>query len=407
MKPNKLILLAVAAGCGLVAMLGVQQMMSGNKAVTAKTSILIAKAEIGAGMPLDKSNVGFKEWPTDSLPEGAVLKEEEFAERTLKHRVGPGQPILITELGNKGDVGIEVQIPEGMTVQTIPVTATQTHSGLLKPGAFVDVSATIEYSMKNGVKELRNQKILQCLKVIAVDDLVAGTEAAPTTTGATAKEAKNISFLVYPMQGQLLQLAVKKSNGAVQLALRGKSDKSLTNAGDLAEEDMTKLSNQLFGDGEEPISNKPSSAVASTPSSTPTSNSSTKPKSAIRRLVKSDTNPAVSEVGDQPSKQTWKIEIFQGDKREVQEVSLPDEPTPVKLPSSLNAAQGWSIPLMKLFTSDTKPEAKQPGESGAEPKPTLKRRSSNKPKSSTETNTDTPTNTSAEPITVEPTTVQP
>ena len=402
MKPNKLILLAVAAGCGLVAMLGVQQMLSGNKAATAKTSILIAKAEIGAGMPLDKSNVGFKEWPSDSLPEGAVLKEEEFAERTLKHRVGPGQPILVTELGNKGDIGIEVQIPEGMTVQTIPVNATQTHSGLLKPGAYVDVSATIEYALKNGQKELRSQKVLQCLKVIAVDDLVAGTEAAPTTTGATAKEAKNVSFLVYPMQGQLLQLAVKKSNGAVQLALRGKSDKTLTNAGDLTEEAMTKLSNQLFGDGEEPTTNKPFSTVSSTPSSTPSS----KPKSAIRRLVKSETNPAVSEVGDQPSKQTWKIEIFQGDKREVQEVSLPDEPTPVKLPSSLNATQNWSIPLLKFFTSDTKSEAKQPGESGAEPKPTLKQRSSKRPKSSTESN-DTPTSTSAEPVTVEPNTVQP
>ena len=402
MKPNKLILLAVAAGCGLVAMLGVQQMLSGNKAATAKTNILIAKAEIGAGMPLDKSNVGFKEWPSDSLPEGAVLKEEEFAERTLKHRVGPGQPILVTELGNKGDTGIEVQIPEGMTVQTIPVNATQTHSGLLKPGAYVDVSATIEYALKNGQKELRSQKVLQCLKVIAVDDLVAGTEAAPTTTGATAKEAKNVSFLVYPMQGQLLQLAVKKSNGAVQLALRGKSDKTLTNAGDLTEEAMTKLSNQLFGDGEEPTTNKPFSTVSSTPSSTPSS----KPKSAIRRLVKSGANPAVSEVGDEPTKQTWKIEIFQGDKREVQEVSLPDEPTPVKLPSSLNATQTWSIPLLKFFTSDTKPEAKHPGESGTEPKPSLKQRSSKRPKSSTESN-DTPTNTASEPTTVEPVPVQP
>lgn len=398
MKPNKLILLAVAAGCGLVAMLGVQQMMSGNKAATAKTNILIAKAEIGAGMPLDKSNVGFKEWPTDSLPEGAVLKEEEFAERTLKHRVGPGQPILITELGNKGDVGIEVQIPEGMTVQTIPVNATQTHSGLLKPGAYVDVFATIEHAMKNGVKEIKSQKILQCLKVIAVDDLVAGTEAAPTTTGATAKEAKNVSFLVYPMQGQLLQLAVKKSNGAIQLALRGKSDKLLTNAGDLTEEAMTKLSNQLFGDAEEPVSSKSFSTVSS--------NSATKPKSAIRRMVKSETNSAMADVGDVPTKHTWKIEIFQGDKRQVQEVSLPDEPTPVKLPSSLNATQNWSIPLLKFFTSDTKPEAKQPGEGGTEPKPTLKQRSSKKPKSSTETN-DTPTSTSAEPVTVEPIPVQP
>ena len=204
------------------------------------------------------------------------------------------------------------------------------------------------------------------------------------------------------MQGQLLHLANKRSNGAIQLAMRGKSDKSLTNAGDLTEEAMTKLSNQLFGDAEEPTGNKPFSTVSSTPSSTPSS----KPKSAIRRLVKGETNPAVLEVGDEPTKQTWKIEIFQGDKREVQEVSLPDEPTPVKLPSSLNATQNWSLPLLKFFTNDTKPEAKQPGEIGTEPMPTLKQRSSKKPKSSTETN-DTPTSTSAEPVTVEPTTVQP
>ncbi len=398
MKPNKLILLAVAAGCGLVAMLGVQQMMSGNKAATAKTNILVAKAEIGAGMPLDKSNVGFKEWPTDSLPEGAITKEEEFAERALKHRVGPGQPILATELGKKGDLGIEVQIPEGMTVQTIPVNATQTHSGLLKPGAYVDVSATIEYAMKNGVKELRSQKILQCLKVIAVDDQIAGTETTPTAAGGTAKEAKNVSFLVYPIQGQLLQLAVKKSNGAVQLALRGKTDKTLTNSGDLTEDAMTKLSNQLFGDGEEPTTNKPFSAVSSTPYS--------KPKSAIRRMVKSDTNPAVADVGDQTSKQTWKIEIFQGDKREVQEVSLPDEPIPVKAPSSLNPTKNWSLPLLKFFTSDAQQEAKQPRESGAATEPTLKPRSSNQPKSLTETR-DTPTNTAAEPAIAKPNIVQP
>ncbi|MCX7410677.1 MAG: Flp pilus assembly protein CpaB [Planctomycetales bacterium] len=403
MKPNKLILLAVAAGCGLVAMLGVQQMMSGNKAATAKTNILIAKAEIGPGMPLDKSNVGFKEWPIDSLPEGAITKEEEFAERSLKHRVGPGQPILVTELGKKGDFGLEVQIPEGMTVQTMPVNGTQTHSGLLKPGAYVDVSAAIEYALKNGQKELRIQPVLQCLKVIAVDDQIAGTESAPTAAGGTAKEAKNVSFLVFPIQGKLLQLAFKKSNGSIQLALRGKTDKTLADAGDLTEEAMTMLSNQMLGDAEEPTSSKSISTVSSTLTSTP---STSKPKSAIRRLVKGETNPAVSEVGDQPSKQIWKIEIFQGDKREVQEISLPDEPTPVKLPSSLNATQSWSIPLLKLFTSDTKPEAKQSGESGSEPKPTLKQRSSKRPTSSPETN-DTPTSTSAEPVTAEPITVQP
>ena len=357
MKPNKLILLAVAAGCGLVAMLGVQQMMSGGTAATSKTKILVAKAEIGPGVPLDKAIVGFKEWPNDALPEGAITNEDDITDRSLKHHVGTGQPILATELGKKGEYGLEVQIPEGMTVQTIPVNGTQTHSGLLKPGAYVDVSATIEYALKEGKKEVRSQPVLSCLKVIAVDDQVAGTEAAPA--GGTAKEAKNVSFLVFPRQGQLLMLAVKRSGGSIQLALRGKTDKSLANVGDLSDEAMSQMSNQLFGEADE--NNNNSSKLAST-AVTPTASTEpvAKPKSSIRKMVKTQTSPAVTEVGDQTMKRTWKIEIFQGDKREVQEIDYPEEPVVNVQPAATKTGNSWSNPLMKFFTSSSKSEAAPP-----------------------------------------------
>ena len=75
-----------------LAMLGVQQMLSGGKQpAQAKVLILVAKTDIDPGVPLEKTNVGFKEWPKDALPEGAITKEAEYAERALKHRVGPGQ----------------------------------------------------------------------------------------------------------------------------------------------------------------------------------------------------------------------------------------------------------------------------------------------------------------------------
>ena len=71
MKSKSLMLLAVAAGCGLIAMLGVQQMLSGGKQpVQPKIRILVAKVDIDPGMPLDKTNVGFKEWPKDAMPVG-------------------------------------------------------------------------------------------------------------------------------------------------------------------------------------------------------------------------------------------------------------------------------------------------------------------------------------------------
>jgi len=346
MKSKSLVLLAVAAGCGLVAMLGVQQMLSGGKQpAQTKVRILVAKTDIDPGVPLEKTNVGFKEWPKDSLPEGAITKEEEYAERALKHHVGPGQPILVAELGKKGDFGVEVQIPEGMTLVTYPVSATMTHSGLLKPGSFVDVSAAIEYAQKGGGKRVEIKPVLQGVQVIAVGNQIAGTEAA---TEGTPKDAKNVSFLVFPLQGQLLQLAFKKSNGAIQLALRGKTDKSLANTRDLTDQSMSMLSNQLLGETEEAKPTGKSSTEAHV---------TTRPKSSFNSFVKRQSSPAVTEVGDQALRRTWKIEVFQGDKKEVQEIDWPEEPVANATPSSANAKQGWTSPLMQFFSGRPKSEA--------------------------------------------------
>jgi pilus assembly protein CpaB len=77
MKFKSVVLLAVAIDCGLVAMLGVQQVMSGDKAAEKKMiKVLIAIEEISPGVPLDETNVAFKELPEDMVPSGAVTKQE-------------------------------------------------------------------------------------------------------------------------------------------------------------------------------------------------------------------------------------------------------------------------------------------------------------------------------------------
>ena len=63
MKLKSVLLLAVAMSCGLVAMLGVQQVLSGDKQVNQDdnvTKVLVATAEIVPGHRLDESNVVFK-----------------------------------------------------------------------------------------------------------------------------------------------------------------------------------------------------------------------------------------------------------------------------------------------------------------------------------------------------------
>lgn len=335
MKNKSLMLLMVAAGCGLVAMVGVQQMMSTGEAAP-KTRILVARTEIDAGTQLDKTNVGFKEWPADALPEGAIQTEEEFVERALKHRVGPGQPILSSELGNKGEYGMQIQIPAGMRVVTYPVTATMTHSGLMKPGNFVDVSAVIEVPTKGGQKRTEVKPVLQCVQVFAVDRRIVGSDESRDPKAAV--DFKNISFLVYPLQAQLLQLANKQSNGSLQFALRSGADKGLVNAKDLNEESLSMLSNSLLGHQEDrtpPVAPPEKIIVTNT----------VKPQSAFRSYLAPETPAAVTSVGDQASKRTWKIEIFQGDQREVQEIDWPEEPVTKAKPTSTNSGNS----VLKLF----------------------------------------------------------
>jgi pilus assembly protein CpaB len=79
MKIKSVLLLAVALGCGLVAMLGVQQALSGNKEDDGGvTRVLVATTEINPGTRLDETNSIFKEWPANAIPQGAVTSSEEI-----------------------------------------------------------------------------------------------------------------------------------------------------------------------------------------------------------------------------------------------------------------------------------------------------------------------------------------
>ena len=333
MKNKSLMLLMVATGCGLVAMFGVQQILMGGRGAPVKTRILVARADIESGVPLDKTNVGFKEWPNDSIPDGAIRTEEEFAERALKHRVGPNQPILLTELGIKGEFGLQIQIPQEMRLVTVPVTATMTHSGLLRPGNFVDVSAVIDLPMKGGGRRTEVKPVLQCVQVFAVGTRIVGSEESKD---AKAAEVKNVTFLVYPLQGQLLHLANKQSNGSLQFALRSGSDKSLANSRDLSDASLSMLSNALMGNPDDVNGVSSARAVPA------------KPHNAFRSYLAPETSRAVTSVGEKAVRRTWKIEIFQGDQREVQEIDWPEE-TPKGARRTTESATPWTNPLLKFF----------------------------------------------------------
>jgi pilus assembly protein CpaB len=223
MKIKSVVLLAVALGCGLVAMLGVQQALSGNKKdKDGVTRVLVATAEINPGMRLDETNSVFEEWPSNAIPKGAVTSADQIEDRALMAYAIPGEIMLLPKFGDKGVFGASNEIPEGMRLATVSVNLTKIHSGLIMPGDHVDLVLTYD-SKKTGQGVItRTMTILENVEIFATDS--KRTSSRADSKSAEIK-AKNISLLVTLEQFQLCMLA--ESKGQLTLALRNANDSEL------------------------------------------------------------------------------------------------------------------------------------------------------------------------------------
>lgn len=203
MKNQSLILLMVAVGCGLVAMLGVRQVINSKPVEEVETiPVLSATADIQPGVPLDDSNTKLIATPITSVPENAVTSLQEIDQRYLKVSVVAGDWILKTKLTEKGQRGVEAILPPGMGIVTIPVDATTSHSGMLQPGNRIDLLLTFDDS-KDGRRSQKTMTVLEFVEVLAVDNRVYGADQGGEG------QAKNITLLVTPEQGKAVTLAGK------------------------------------------------------------------------------------------------------------------------------------------------------------------------------------------------------
>jgi pilus assembly protein CpaB len=305
MKMKSLILLVMAIGCGFVAMLGVQQVLSGDKKPRVETSkVLIAVTNIQPGQPLDDTNVAFKDWPKEEVPEGAVTAREQFAERSLRVAAVPNEVIMSAKLNEKGVFGGSSEIPKGMRVATVPVNVTKTHSGLIMPGDRVDVVVTYTFTAPNRGQIQKAKTILQYIEVFATDNIrQSGVPNAETKEVS----AKNISLIVTPDQYNLLMLA--ESKGKISLALRHRGDDAEVHPADV---DETMFDGVRITRGQSDEKEEGAGEEQDAPAKERGKN-----HGKVAAKVKEDDN------ADKP---TWTLKIFEGDKLREEQVELPQEP---------------------------------------------------------------------------------
>lgn len=214
MKPKSMILFLVAAGFGLVAMLGVMQALEAKPDEEPQVNVLIATVKIPPGVPLDESNTTFKTLPASAAPQGAVLnRDQTVGKALLTHAVIDD---VITEQKLSADAfSPSSGIPPGMRAETISVDASMSHSGLLRPGDRVDVLCTYRITEFN--RQLTKTKlILEYVEVFASDNRRSTADSEGDAV------AKHVTLLVTPEDALLLNLT--KNRGKLSLTLRSKLD---------------------------------------------------------------------------------------------------------------------------------------------------------------------------------------
>lgn len=226
MRTKSIFFLALALGCGLIAAVGVQQVLatrdraSPAPAIEMK-AIVVAMEDIPMGDPVQITQIKLEDWPKSKIPEGAIFKVEDVEGRRTKTKIYKGSPILDAQLLAKGavDAGAAPWIPKGYRVVSVKVDPVSGSASMLRPSDRVDVVVHFPAMPSKGIPKDYTRTILQNVRVFAVDDKYAltGEEKNQKTL-----QAKTVSLLVTPEQAEIITAVTEL--GQIRLVMRGLGD---------------------------------------------------------------------------------------------------------------------------------------------------------------------------------------
>ena len=226
MRMKSLILIFIALGCGLVASIGISQVMDrgGTGGNVEMEQILVALADIDIGSKLDAQNVKLEDWPKNKIPEGAVRRLDDVKEKFANSRFFKGEPIHVNRITDNLR-SVAGTVPEGF--RAIPVKVDEdTVMKAISPGDRVDVNVFLR---KNN--EIPVTGVFTILKNVRVFAVNTNTERTAAEGGKSeTANFRTISLLVKPDQSRELSLAAQV--GKILLSLRRPDDQDKDESGE-------------------------------------------------------------------------------------------------------------------------------------------------------------------------------
>lgn len=229
MRTRSIMLLALALGCGLVASIGISQVMDvRSKGVDEgeKQPVFVAMADIRPNEELTAQNVKLEEWPKKIIPQGALTKLEDVEGKRTRLKLYAGEPILASKLLGADDLtGAAREIPPGYRLAYVRVDPLSGSSNLILPGDRVDVLVFRNPGAAD-TNATAAKIVLQDLKVFAVDTQTESEYTATRDEQTQPMTAKTFSLLVTPQQAVILH-AAQEISGTLRLVLRNPEDDAM------------------------------------------------------------------------------------------------------------------------------------------------------------------------------------
>lgn len=223
-----LLMIGISAVLGLAAMIFAAQWL-GQKAALATKKVVVAAKDIQPGSPISEDMIKTVDWPSGSLPEGAISETKQLEARVVRTTLQRGEPILeskLAPLGTKG--GLSSIISNGKRAITVKVNEVIGVAGFALPGNNVDVMVNTKDDAEKPVSKI----VLEQVLVLAVAQEASRDETKPKVVSAVTLE-------LTPDQAERLDLA--RSVGSLSLVLRNQLDKDPTSTAGVRKQDLLRV----------------------------------------------------------------------------------------------------------------------------------------------------------------------
>lgn len=223
--------LALSLGCAAVAAFAIGNLMKSNYSGVRVAPVVVASAELKAGQPVTAAHLEVRQWPEDTVPAGSFVTVDELlaASKGATPTVGilPGEPVVAGRLSSsRSGTGVATLLQPNMRALAVSVDDAAGYTGLLYPGAYVDVVATMRDPMGRGPSAriaVQHARVLS----VGMDTDVATRRVARSEDGldAAADRGTFVTLEVAPADAEVL--AVARAEGRIDLVLRNATDDAI------------------------------------------------------------------------------------------------------------------------------------------------------------------------------------